>query len=291
MLILFESPIQLPRPLNFNMHFNMYREPVRIQNGRPRSGNEWTYGDLERYRITVDYLDYDTFFTSISAPPASRIHSDFLTCLDAEDAISGDESAYTFIQYLANAMSPPLGDESTVNDFIVNLLRTLGFAPKKKFPLRTCGEMRFAQADVCILDGTDPLLLIQEDHSRVDPLTDPIPPLIAAAIAAFDVAASHRAKYQLPVRSSSDILGITFCGSWPTFFKIPSPENLANRVAHDDVDNPDLFFASVSAHSPRVSRPLKRLEEGMKPLDNRLLLLSALMRFKRMMFHLSGKSQ
>jgi len=272
----------------------MYREPVRIQNGRPKSGGEWTYGDLERHLIALNYLDYDTFFASISAPP-SRIHSDFLTCLDVEDAISGDESAYTFIQYLDNAMSPPPGDESAVNDFIVNLLCTLGFAPKgtmirtkKKFPLRTCGEMRYAQADVCILDGTDPLLLIQEDHSRVDPLTDPIPPLIAAAIAAVDVAALHRAKHQLPGRACSYILGITFCGSWPTFFKIPL-ENLAHRVARDDCSFSS--WVSVSAYSPRVERPLKRLEEGMKPLDNRFLLLSALMRFKRMMFHLSGKCQ
>lgn len=266
-------------------------QSVWIQNNCPKSGGIWTYGDLDRFRIRIDYIDADTFFAPISAPPTRLIPSDLLTCLDAEDAISGDD---TFFRYLDTAMSPPPGDESAVNDFIVNLLRILGFArkgamirTKKKFPFRTCGEIRYAQADVCIIDGTDPLLLIQEDHSRVDPLTDPIPPLIAAAIAAFDVAASHRAKYQLPGRASPDILGITFCGSWPTFFRIPICEELVNGVAYENLIN----VVNVSAYSPRVTRPLKRLEEGMKLLDNRLLILSALMRFKHVMFYLSGKCQ
>lgn len=276
-----------------------YGDPVEVQNVRPKAGGEWTYRDLDRYSIRIKYEDADTFFAPISAPPASLIPSDFLTCLDTEDAIQGDERAYTFIQYLDTAMSPPPGDESAVNDFIVNLLLTLGFAPKgtmirtrKKFPLRIGGEMRYAQADACILDGAHPLLLIQEDHSRVDPLTDPIPSLIAAAIAAFDVA--NCGKYGLHNYAPlTPILGITLCGSWPTFFKIPVFPELVDVVARDgfrDVVVPHPTVC-VTAHSPHVARPLKRLEEGMKPLDNRFLILFALMRLKHLMFHLSGKCQ
>lgn len=277
-----------------------YGNPVVIQNVRPKSGGEWTYSDLDRYFISINYMDADTFFAPISAPPASLIPSDFLTCLDVEDVIQGDERAYTFIQYLDTAMSPPPGDESAVNDFIVNLLLTLGFAPKgtmirtkKNFSLRIGGEMRYAQADACILDGTNPLLLIQEDHSRVDPLTDPIPSLIAAAIAAFDVA--NGGKYGLcSYAPPTPILGITLCGSWPTFFKIPIFPDFVDAVARDGfrsgvgVLHPTV---EIAAYSPLVARPLKKLEEGMKPLDNRFLILSALMRFKHLMFHLSGKCQ
>jgi hypothetical protein len=272
-------------------------KPVQIVKGRPKSGGEWTYSDLDHYRIRINYEDADTFFAPISASPASLIPSDFLTCLDAEDVIQGDERAYTFIQYLDTAMSPPPGDESAVNDFIVNLLLTLGFAPKgtmirtkKNFPLGMGGEIRYAQADACILDGVNPLLLIQEDRSRVDPLTDPIPSLIAAAIAAFDVAYKHGLRIRPPF---TPILGITLCGSWPTFFKIPVSPGFVNAVACDGFRNvvvPNEVLC-VSAHSPRVARPFKRLEEGMKPLDNRFIVLSALMRFKHLMFHLSGKCQ
>ena len=277
----------------------LYGDPVQIMNGRPKSGSEWTYNDLDRYRIRINYEDADTFFRSIPAPPARLIPSDFLTCLDAEDAIQGDERAYTFIQYLDTAMSPPPGDESAVNDFLMNLLLTLGFAPKgtmirtkKNFPLRIGGEMRYAQADACNLDGVKPLLLIQEDRSRVDPLTDPIPSLIAAAVAAFDVA--NCGKYGLPNHAlPTFILGITLCGSWPTFFKIPISRDFVDVVACDgfrDIVSPDSVIY-VRAHSACVARPHKRLEEGMKPLDNRFLILSTLMRFKHLMFHLPGKCQ
>ncbi|KIM43586.1 hypothetical protein M413DRAFT_443506, partial [Hebeloma cylindrosporum] len=106
--------------------------------------------------------------------------------------------------------------------------------------------------------------------------------LIAAA---FDAAASHNAKYQLPGRTNP-LLGITFCRSWPRFLKSQSP--IISRIVWHPTFSFVVHFC-VTAYSPSVTRPLKRLEEGMKPLKNRLVLLTALLQFKyMMMFHLSG---
>lgn len=47
-----------------------------------------------------------------------------------------------------------------------------------------CGEERHAKTDVCIIDDSEILLLVQEDKRHIDG-SDPEPQLIAEAIAAF----------------------------------------------------------------------------------------------------------
>lgn len=92
---------------------------------------------------------------------------------------------------LAMAISP--GEESAVDDFAVHLFRALGYTgravarttrTRKDLPFLVCGEERHAKADVCIMDGLEILLLVQEDKRHLDS-SDPEPQLIANAIAAF----------------------------------------------------------------------------------------------------------
>jgi hypothetical protein len=127
--------------------------------------------------------------------------------------------------------------DSTTSNFVVALLRALDFAPKgtmvrtgKNFSFRLGGKKRYAMADICIVEGTDPLLIVQQDKLHVDLGRYADSRLIATAIAAYDKDSLHRVKYGLPARSGRRrIVGIVISGSWPTFFKI-DPISLISRV-------------------------------------------------------------
>ena len=47
----------------------------------------------------------------------------------------------------------------------------------------------------------------------------------------------------------------------------------------------------VWAYRPTVPRPQQRLKEGMKPLDNRKLLVDEFLRLKQLMLQTSGKRE
>ena len=79
------------------------------------------------------------------------------------------------------------------------------------------GKKRYAKADVCIVEGTDPLLIVQQDKSHMNLGGDADSRLIATAIAAYDKDSLHRLEYGLPARSGRRrVVGIVMSGSWPT---------------------------------------------------------------------------
>ncbi|KIM43582.1 hypothetical protein M413DRAFT_434331 [Hebeloma cylindrosporum] len=276
-------------------------QPIQVHKTRAKHGDDWNYGDLYFYGFNIGYQTADAFFKHNAivvpaAPLPSTFDADFFAALNAEDAkILGGET-YRMIQYLDEAMVLSPGDDSATSDFVVALLRALDFAPQgtmirtgKNFPLQVCGEKRYAKADVCIVEGTNPLLLVQQDKSHVNPLGgDADARLVAAAIAALDKDSLYRAEYGLPKRSSSQVVGFVMSGSWPTFFK------LSPRSVREDPDHPCITasygtFTNVFAYRPVVPRPQQRLKEGMKSLDNRKLLVTEFLRLKQLMFQTSGK--
>jgi len=274
-------------------------QPIQVHKTRAKHGGDWTYGDLNFYRVFINYCTPDSFFvnphqgTLSQAPLPLTFDTDFLTALNPEDAKVCGGEAYRLIQYLDEAMMGSPGDDSATSDFVVALLRALDFAPKgsmirtsKNFPFRVGGEKRYAKADVCIIEGTDPLLIVQQDKSHVDPLGgDADARLVAAAIAAYDRDSLYRAEYGFPRRFSAQVVGIVMNGSWPTFFRI-FPQSV-----QADTDDPTRYYANINvlACRPTVPRPLQRVKEGMKPLDNRQLLVTEFLRLKQLMLQTSGK--
>jgi len=130
-----------------------------------------------------------------------------------------------------------------------------------------------------IVEGTDPSLLVaQQDKSHVYPLGgDANARLIAAALAACENDTLYRAEYGLSQRSGIEVVGIVMNGSWP-------PKNVRNNTS------PYNHCTTVFAYRPTVPRPQQRLE-GMKPLDNRRLLVTKFLRLKQLMLRMSGKRQ
>ncbi len=126
---------------------------------------------------------------------------------------------------------------------------------------------------MCIIDRNEILLLVQENKRHLDS-SDPEPQLIAKAIAAF--AANNQTRQrtfnQAPL-DSKVMAGITIKGTAPIFYKIPVTAALVAIYPQ--------AATTVYAHVPNIPRPNRRWNEGMKPLDNRQVILSCYEAFKQ----------
>ena len=67
-------------------------------------------------------------------------------------------------------------------------------------------------------------------------------------------------------------------GTMPTFYKIPVTTALVRAVQLGQYPVKETI---VYAHLPPVSRPALRYSEGMKPLDNRHVIMSCYEAFKQ----------
>ncbi|KAJ7759361.1 hypothetical protein DFH07DRAFT_1023649 [Mycena maculata] len=131
-------------------------------------------------------------------------------------------------------------DDSAVDDFAVLLLKELGYMP-----------------------------IGREDKGQGD-TGNPVPQLVAEAIGAFHYNNKNREQmFGLPRLPSKVVPGITMQGSAPTFFKVPVSQELVEAVM-EGVD--PATETIVYAHLLSIPRPLERLNEGMKPVDNRLIM-------------------
>ncbi|KAF8905180.1 hypothetical protein CPB84DRAFT_1676753 [Gymnopilus junonius] len=247
-----------------------------------KSGSDWTSNELAAYNITVVYQDAATFFEMPNLPQPS-INSNVLTTLDYRNA--PDDDTYRLLRNLDLATIQVPSEESAVDDFVVVLLRALGYEPRgrtsrtrKDLTLLVCGENRLVKTDVCLIDGDEIILLVQEDKRYMAP-EDPQAQLIAEAIAAFT--ANNRTREQIlgiPPLQSKVIAGITMTGTSPVFYKIKISAELVTAVGGGAYPNTQTI---VYAHLPVVPRPQRRLSEGMKPLDSRQIILSCYEAFKR----------
>jgi len=185
------------------------------------------------------------------------------------------------------AMATVPDEESAVDDFVVELFKALHYVGRdvgrivrmrKDLPFWVCGEERHVQTDVCVMDSTAILLLVQEDKRHMD-CTDPEPQLVAEAIAAFYNNNQTRVQTldQAPV-ANKVIPGITMKGTMPTFYKIPVTTDLVRSVQYGEYPAQETV---VYSHYPAVPRPARRYSEGMKPLDNRRVILACYEAFKQ----------
>ncbi|TEB23377.1 hypothetical protein FA13DRAFT_1420359 [Coprinellus micaceus] len=249
-----------------------------------RSGSDWTANELASYNIAVVHQDGATFFETPNLPQPA-VNPNVLTTLDYNN--SPDDDTYSLIRNLDLAMVPATSEESAVGDFAVVLLRALGYEPRgrtlrtrKDLPFIICGESRHAKADVCLIDEQDIVLLVQEGKRQTSPGEDPEPQLIAAAVAAFTLNIRNRVEnLGIPPLPSKLFAGISLTGTAPVFYKINVTAELVTAISGGGYPE---TLTVVYAHLPVVPRrPHRRWGEGMKPLDNRRVILSCYEAFKR----------
>ncbi|KZT29896.1 hypothetical protein NEOLEDRAFT_1153750 [Neolentinus lepideus HHB14362 ss-1] len=222
-----------------------------------KSGNDWGPNDLVAYNIRIVHQDFATFF-GVPDSPVLHVDDEFLTAQDA--AAARRDAPFLLLRIMEFAMATVPGEESAVDNFAVELFKALHYIgrdvgrivrTRKDLPFWVCGEERHVQTDVCVMDSTAILLLIQEDKRHMD-RTDPEPQLVAETIAAFYNNNQTRMQTldQAPV-ASKVIPGIT----------------MKETVLY--------------SHYPVVPRPACRYAEGMKPLDNRRVILACYEVFKQ----------
>jgi len=252
-----------------------------------KSGSSWGTNELEAYNISIVEQGQETFF---GGPlPAYTGPAGFL---QHEDRVQGlDASSLALIKRLDLAMKVMDGEESAVDDFAAELLRAMGYETeetvirtRKSIRLIMCGEQVYAKTDVCVLDAdSEILLLVQEDKTHINP-QDPEPQLIAEAIATFQSNNAKRVNdlFLNPLQSMV-LPGITLTGTFPRFYKIRVTADLDHCVRHG------LYPAAqtvVYRHTPRVPR---RRSDGMRPLDNRGVILRCYEAFRQIVLPQQGK--
>ena len=247
-----------------------------------KMGRKWTQDDVLAYNITVVYEDLTTFF-GVTDLPSPDVEIGALISQDAASAKSY-RATYIMLRQMSDLMNP---DEDPVNrvpntiDFVKGLFDVIYYADvlKKRFTMRPKLNYMESQGrppllDICIRDDSKAILLVVkvDSHSRG---FDPEPRLISDAIGAFHQDNVMRAKRLGTNALPSKIMpGIVMDGTMPTFYKIPITAELVRAVAAGERPEQETI---IHAYRPEVPRP----EEGMKPLDNRHIILSCFSSFRQ----------
>ncbi|KAM6490687.1 hypothetical protein JOM56_014030 [Amanita muscaria] len=174
-------------------------------------------------------------------------------------------------------------EETAVNDFVAHLLGLLGYdepdryiRTRKDIPLFICSANTCAKTDVCVISRTSrvPLLLVQEDKQG----KDPEPQLIAMAIAAFQ-SCNHRLSAAGHSALNAEVFpGITMVGTAPTFYKVDVTTALVYAVETGEYP---AQVTTVHKLIPPVQSPFGLQRDGMRPLNNRAVILSCFEAFKQ----------
>ncbi|KAI9439282.1 hypothetical protein H4582DRAFT_1813807, partial [Lactarius indigo] len=104
-----------------------------------------TINDLAAYSIFIARQNTTTFLGQAVLPPSFH-HLDLPNRLMADEIEDGE--SHQVVWYMDLVMNPVPGGESTVDDFVMQLLRVMGYAGRalgrdlrshKDIPLFTCG--------------------------------------------------------------------------------------------------------------------------------------------------------
>ncbi|KAL6306112.1 hypothetical protein BKA93DRAFT_816502 [Sparassis latifolia] len=222
-----------------------------------KSGSDWTQNELQAYHIQVVEQDA-TVFLGVPALPLPSVPQEVLTTASADDM--ADDRNFILVRYMDLAMNPKPAQESAVIDFARHLLEMLGYAPRPRV-IRTRYDI--------------PLFICGGKNKRHLEQVDAEPQLIAGAIAAFRT--MNMIRKPPPPLQSKVMAGIILTGTFPTFYKIPVTVELVDAVGLGIYPAEETV---IFTHTPRVPRLNRRYSEGMKPLDNRALILSCYEAFK-----------
>ncbi|KZP13939.1 hypothetical protein FIBSPDRAFT_797247 [Athelia psychrophila] len=240
-----------------------------------KSGNKWTENELIGFNITVNTVDVQTFFNVAQLPPTnvSPVILNNVTAPPPPAVLTKDE--YLFFPYLKRAEN---AFECCVDDLAGHILRMLDFddvvhrrslSIKKELWFTMCGENVCAKPDYSVMDHDNYARLLVQEDKRDPPTYEPQAELIAEAIAAFVANNCHRV---LPLAQET-LLGITMVGASPIFYKIPITQALVTAVITAQYPAQPTI---VQRFVPPVANPIHYMRDGMRPLDNRLIVFQCL---------------
>ncbi|KAF8520552.1 hypothetical protein JB92DRAFT_3094684 [Gautieria morchelliformis] len=143
-----------------------------------------------------------------------------------------------------------------------------------------CGEQTYVKPDVYLSDiSSSILMLIQEDKTvAMQSSTGTTPQLIAEVIGTFQRNNRMRRGAKLDPLKEMVFPGIAMYGTAPIFYLIPVTEELSEAVI---LGRAPTVKTVVKEYIPDIPRMNRRTEEGMMPLDNRVIIVQCYEAFKR----------
>jgi hypothetical protein len=199
-----------------------------------KSASDWTRNELRAYGISVRVVSPQSFFGRTPSEVAASAR-EFLVTADWKDA--QDKDTLIALRLLRATTSSEGRHESSVDDFSMALFNVIGYVSRTRMArsrmpmtLYVCGEARSTQADICLLNEDEVVLLVQEDKRFMSD-ADPEPQLVAEAIAAFQCNNIRRER-RLGPQSLEEVTipGVVMVGAHPTFYKVRVTSELADAV-------------------------------------------------------------
>lgn len=241
-----------------------------------KSGSDWTLNELEAYHIDVQLENMETFFGIDQLPPPT-ISQAVLIHEFPPAAVLPNKQDRLFFGLLQDAMTTAPGEESAVDDFAAHLLSMLDYdspgrhiRQHKDIPFFICGTASHTKTDVCVVDETrNTILLVQEDNGYLETV-DPEAQLIAVAIATFQEHNRRLREAGMPTLPKRVIPGISMVGTAPVFYKVEVTADLIHAI---QLGQYPAQVTTVHRFVPPVPRPMLMREEGMRPLDNRRIII------------------
>ncbi|KAK0450584.1 uncharacterized protein EV420DRAFT_1630611 [Desarmillaria tabescens] len=251
-----------------------------------KSGSNWTINELLAYNINVLDEDVATFLghPNSPAPTVDPI------ILGNPDTPLGPimRSARLFFCYLKDVTErfpPGAPTESAVHDFASYLLSLLRYdEPDRVIHQQVeigfimCGMRVDAQPDICVLDNDGKQSQLSTVFKYHMSAYDPEPQLIAGAIAAFYENNRHRRLVGLPAMEAKVFTAITLMGTTPTFYKFPITADLLQSIMTAQFPSQQTVVHKLIPPVPDIA---KFLANGMRPLENRRIILQCFEAFKQ----------
>ncbi|KAI0255745.1 hypothetical protein BJV78DRAFT_1151243 [Lactifluus subvellereus] len=241
-----------------------------------KSGSDWTTNELQAYNIDVQLEDVATFFGVAQLPPTT-ISQVILSHANLPALGLPNKADRIFFALLDDAMAIAPGEESAVDDFAAHLLSMLDYdAPgrhirqHKDIPFFICGIASHAKTDVCVVNDAQGIILLVQEDKRYLERVDPEAQLIAEAIATFQDHNNRLRRAGLPTLQSRVVPGISMVGTAPTFYKVDVTVDLVRAI---ELGQYPAQVTTVHRFVPPVPRPLAMQQEGMRPLDNRRIMI------------------
>jgi hypothetical protein len=232
-----------------------------------KSGSDWTRNDLLAYNIKISPQPPDQFYGQ-PLPAVESLNSFDPNLLSATLGTQGlSDETFRLLQYLDLASRANSGQESAVDDFAKEILRTLGYEKRGlllrsryALPLLISGDPnRSAQTDVSLVQGSSTILLVVREDKTAISVRNPEPQVIAEAIATFQWNNNIRANLVEPELDSMTIPCLTMIGTRPIFYLVPVTRELSDAVAEAQYpSSPTVVKKCVVASNSR------RLSEGME---------------------------
>jgi hypothetical protein len=259
---------------------DIFVDPFPMATIRPAKPDDWTQYELDHCGIRIKTQNKQKFFGSDDLPvPAIPSLAGFMTTEDREHAV--DPETRKLLQYLDLVIDPQIGQEAAVDNFAAKLLETLGYDEgdrityiRRALPIVFAGVSYITQADVCVMDGDNQILLILQD-TLLPSLKDPEPQIVAKAIAAYEANKEVRASsLNLPPFPTITFPAISMIGTKFIFYKIPVTGGLSASVRRGVYGGENTVFRYIPVLPERHG-------QGMRPLGNRAEILACLAAFKQ----------